>query len=440
MIKVPRVDICLINTVPEHRLLPLGLAYIASFLESYNHKVSIVDLGVHFNEVTLTNLLSAQSYEIAGISCMTPFFKNAVMAANVSKKIKSNAITVLGGPHICAKPSDILRIDDIDIGVIGEGEFTTLDLMKWKKGNVTLNSVNGIVYKKNGKLVFTKPREPICNISALPFPAYHLLPLESYVRKNNDVIRGVFGLRVACMIASRGCPHPCIFCSSWKTHGKKTRYREPKNVVAEIDYLMSEHNIEAVYFCDDTFTHNPEWVYNFCREIMDKKINVFWACQARIDSVSKHMLQAMKRAGCIQVEFGVESGCQRILDFLKKNISIEQIHNAFRVCRSTNMRTLANVMIGSPGESLQDVEATRQLIEELDPDYVALWLTTPLPGTGLYLYAKQYGLITTVDYDKFRYDMPIMETGILDLQNIKSLYKGLQSYYDQRNKRRVLHL
>lgn len=440
MIKVTNVDICLINTVPEHRLPPLGLAHIASFVESNNYEVSIIDPGASLNESTLTNLLSKQSYEIAGISCMTPFFENAVMAAKVSKKVNPNAITVLGGPHICAKPDDIMRNDDIDIGVIGEGEFTTIDLMKWRKGNVTLNAVRSIVYKKHGKLVFTEPREPIPNISVLPFPAYHLLPLEAYVRENNDVIRGVFGLRVACMIASRGCPHHCIFCSSWKTHGKKIRYREPGNVVAEIEYLMARYNIEAVYFYDDTFTHSPEWVYNFCRKIMEKEIDIFWACQARIDSVSKHMLQAMKRAGCIQVELGVESGCQRILDFLKKNISIEQIHNAFRDCKSTNVRTLANVMIGTPGENLQDIEATRQIIEESDPDYVALWLTTPLPGTELYSYAKQCGLITSVDYDKLRYDMPIMETGFLDLQNIRNLYKNLKSYYEQRNKRRALHL
>lgn len=440
MVSVTETDACLINTVPEHRLFPLGLAYIASFLESNNYEVSMIDLGPHFNKRKLSEVLSNQNYDVVGISCLTPFLQNAIHAAKISKKMNPTSETVLGGPHVTVRPEDLMKIDEIDIGVIGEGEITMVDLIKWKKNGGSLDAVNGIVYKKDGELAFTKPRKLIRNITALPFPAYHLFPLESYIHKDNDIIRGVFGLRVACMVASRGCPYHCIFCQSSKIHGKRIRYRDPRNVLAEMKYLMLKHDINAVYFYDDTFGHNPEWLRNLCREIIDKNVDISWACQVRVDSVDKNMLQAMKKAGCIQVEFGVESGSQRILDFLKKNISIKQIHNAVRICKSINIRTLANLMIGTPGEDLQDIRVTEQVVEELDPDYVAIWLTTPLPGTKLFEYAKKHGILTTFDYHRFRYDTPVMETGFLDVQTIQRIYKGLRLYYRKRNERKAIYL
>jgi len=251
--------------------------------------------------------------------------------------------------------------------------------------------VNGIAYKKNGSIEFTKPRSPPQNLDKLPFPAYHLVDMNKYI-KRSFAIRGLW-LKCGWVVTSRGCPGRCIFCATTLMHGRKVRFRDPTKVIDEIEYLKNRYDIEGFYVLDDTFTLNKQRVLKFCDELKKRELNLKWACQARANTFDLEIGKAIKNAGCVQVEFGVESGSDKVLSTLKKNITVEQTKRVFEICKMLGLRTMANVMIGNPNEFLEDIEKTKKLVKQLNADHTSFFFTTPYPGTELYNMAVKNGWI-----------------------------------------------
>jgi radical SAM superfamily enzyme YgiQ (UPF0313 family) len=191
--------------------------------------------------------------------------------------------------------------------------------------------------------------------------------------------------KVATVFSTRGCPYGCIYCGSHNIFGRKIRYRPVEDVVSEIAELRDTYGASGIYFCDDLFTLDKEWVTAFCAELTRRLPGqIRWACQTRIDAVHLELLSIMKDAGCVQIDFGVESGSERILKTLSRKMPKEKIVTAFRTARSVGLRTCATFIIGSPGEERSDLDATFALATELNADYTAFYYSTPYPGTKLY--------------------------------------------------------
>lgn len=313
---------------------PLGLLYIAACLEREGHTVHVIDPRPSDSITKIAEVVIRHMPDLIGFTCLTPDIFRALDIANEIKKEWQGPI-VFGGVHPTICPIETLECECVDYVVIGEGEETMCELCQKLSNGKAIHDVRGIGYKKNGKPCLTPPRPLIENLDNLPFPARHLMPSKWY---NSPKIRDVATKSTEIVMTGRGCLWNCIFCSSHLMWGRKVRRRSPENVMRELELLRSEIDIESVWFVDDTFTIKPEWVKHFCSLLIKENWKDFiWACQARVDTINREILSKMKRAGCVQVEYGVESGSEKVLKILRKGITPEQVKTAFRITKEVGL-------------------------------------------------------------------------------------------------------
>ena len=224
-------------------------------------------------------------------------------------------------------------------------------------------------------------------------------------------------------MSSRGCPFQCIFCSSSRFFGKKYRTRTTKNVVDEMEYLVSEYKPRSIEFSDDEFTLNRKRVEEICDEIKSRGLDIGWACSSRVDTISRSLLKKMKRAGCFLIYYGIESGSQRILNFIKKGIRIDQIVKAVRWTKEAGIKALGSFIIGFPDETREEIEETIKFSKKLNLDYAQFSIATPYPGTELYQIAKRNGLLLTNDWSEYTAARPVMKMRKLSSEELLKIYR-----------------
>jgi magnesium-protoporphyrin IX monomethyl ester (oxidative) cyclase len=315
---------------------PLGLLYIVAVLKQNNINVKILDTSFKgsLNEVFYE--IEKYSPDVIGIYSMTIDMDYAIKISKFAKE--KNVISVIGGPHATMLPYETIKY--FDFVVRGEGEFTFLELIKALESKKDLREINGIIFKRNDKVIENKLREPIKNLDSLPFPARELIEIEKYINLFYWLDEIDINLRGTSLITSRGCPYNCAFCQPTlrKLFGERIRFRSVDNVIKEIEILISDYKINALHFYDDTFTFNKKWIREFCNKI--KRYDVLWDCSTRVDQVNKEILREMYRAGCRKIEFGVESGSQRILNnILRKGITFKQAEKAIKEAKEVEILT-----------------------------------------------------------------------------------------------------
>lgn len=358
---------------------PLGLALIAGYLEEYtSFKVEIIDalaqkLSMQELETQIQQI--SPSPDVIGITTTTFTLIDVQNIANIVKKINKNIHVVLGGSHVGIYPQETLAYKEVDSVVIGEGEVTFCELVKHLANGKSLEGVKGVGFKKNGKIFINQPREYIQDLNSLPFPARHLLPLNKYYSIHGQKEK------MTTMFTSRGCPYNCLFC--YHAFGKKFRFRNPKNVIDELQEIINL-GIKEVFFFDDLFTVKKDVVMGICDEIIKRKLDIIWEIRARINTVDKEMLQKLKSAGCIRISYGVEAGTDRILKVLRKGITTEQVIEVFKLTKASGLITYADFMIGSPGETKEEILETIRFAQKINPDFAQFSITTPYPNTDLY--------------------------------------------------------
>lgn len=372
-------------------LPPLGLAYIAAVLEEQKYDVEILDApALSLRAEQLPREVSARNPDLVGISAITPFFSRTLEAVEAIRNACPDTTTVLGGPHASLFPEQTLANNpSVDIVCVGEGEHVLLDLVQTIEAGDDLRRVKGIVYRENGRIARNPRMRPIDNLDSLPFPARHLLPMSVYRPLPNQYRR----LPVVHMMASRGCPFGCAYCSS-AVFGRRTRTRSPPNVVHEIRRVIEEFNAMEIQFWDDTFTLKRAWVVELCQLLIKENLGLLWTCETRVDRVDQEILELMARAGCWKIGYGVESGDQELLDMIKKGITLDQAREAIRLTKKSGIEVGLSFMLGLPGETPSRAKKTIEFAKELDPDYAQFCITTPYPGTELYNQAKSYGILT----------------------------------------------
>jgi len=413
-------------------LPPLGLAYIAAVLEKHGNKVKIIDGPVlttrkdyDYNELR-TDIESFQP-DIIGVTATSPQIKDAINTIDLAKEINKDIITFLGGPHITALPKILSKIENLDFGIYGEGEFTFLDIIKRIEKKEKLEGLNGLIWRENNEVKYLL-REHIKDLDTLPFPARHLLPMELYRPSPANYRR----LPATQIMTSRGCPYSCVFCHK-PIFGKQFRPHSAKRVLDEIEHLITKYGIKDIQIFDDTFTMNKERAEEICKGIIERKLDIVWNCMTRIDRVDPDLLKIMKRAGCYEIGYGVESGSERILKLIKKYTSKDAIKKAFEWTKEEDIEIRAFFMIGFPTETREDILETISFAKELNPDIAQFMVTTPYPDTELWELCKQYGEINIGDWSNFTFYAPQSAPFTpfsLKKDEIDELYsKAIKSFY-----------
>lgn len=365
-------------------LPPLGIAYVAAVLEREGHEVEIVDTAVENMGVpdAATYILS-RSYDAIGLSVQTPMYGNFQKLIQMIKPHLNGTPIIAGGPHASIYPDQTLeRNPEIDFTVYGEGELTIPGIMDVIEGKKDPKDVLGIAYRKDGKVIKTAEPDFIRDIDNLPYPARHLLKMEKYEAMPSTVKN----MPMLHMIASRGCPFRCTFCSSASIMKRTYRYHSPKRVVDEMEHLKDEYGVREICFQDDLFTVNKKWVSDICNLLIQRGLDkhLSWTCHTRVNTVDRELAKLMKKAGCWQMHMGVESASQELLDRIQKGTTPEQARNTVKILKEEGIVIRCYFILGLPGETREDALRTIAFAKEIDPDYAKFSLTTPYPGTELY--------------------------------------------------------
>jgi len=383
---------------------PLNLGYIASYLEKNNIDVTIIDQLAGQN---VKKELNKYNPDIVGITATTPLVSDAYKIADMCRE--KGILTVMGGPHASVLPAEALQ--HVDIVVKGEGERAALDIVR-----------NGI---KSG--VITHPY--IKNLDEIPPPARHLMQMDFYLR-TKDRLQDTYlyfvpqHTKTAAILSSRGCPYACIFChNTWR--GIPYRYNSVERVISEIKQLINQYNVEALFFIEDNLFVNKPRVRKICRLMKKNKFDIIWGANARVDNVDSKTLQVVKDAGCRQITFGFESGSQSILDILNKRTTVEQNKRAIELCRGAGIIPQGTFIIGNPTETIDDIRMTQQFIRDNNMgDFVGICISTPFPGTELWKWCEERGLIPeSFDWSEFTYDkVPIHVCDTIPPEELQRIY------------------
>ena len=376
---------------------PMGLAYLAASLLQANHNVQILDAyALRWNSEQFHKWIQQKHFDVIGLTAMTPTMDIVARAVEVCRPFADYII--VGGPHPTAVREDIFsELPLIDAAFVGEAEESIVAWMSYIAGK---NSFPAGVLMRGMDFVAAQPP----NIHTLPMPARHLLPNHAY--------RYLFSSHpsIGTMISSRGCPFRCSFCDK-SVGGSRWRARTPKEVVDELSHMKTELGIGFVNFYDDNFTLHRSRVVEICNEILRRNLTIDWKCEGRVDGVDLELLQLMKKAGCKTVAYGVESGNAQSLALLRKDVSIEKSRKAFRDTKKAGLRSLAYMILGVPGESVDDVYASIRFCRELGADYVQFSSLTAMPGTDISAqFSSEVSVKNPLDRDQSRAtitDLPV---------------------------------
>ncbi len=401
--------VLLVNTpypYEECPVPPLGLAYLAGILRRDIAEVRILDLLMaRYSPELLKRELKEFQPDVVGATCSTVNFNAASRILRVCKNFDSSVVTLIGGPHASFVAGDIIeKAPWIDVVVMGEGDQTVVELVEALANGNDLAQVSGIAFRKNGKAVVNQARPLIKDLDKLPLPARDLLPISKYR-----------ALKVPCtVITSRGCPFGCIFCSAPKMFGRGVRYRSPKLVLDEIEMINRELGFQEINIVDDTFTVREPHVQAICQGIQDRKLKINWSVYSRVDTINPRVLETMKRAGCSWVCFGLESGSQKILDTIKKRITVAKSREAVKMATESGLNVLASFILGLPGEDPTTASQTVGLARELFNAYKVSYgfhLLAPMPGTEVRERADELGVrILTHNWSRYNANRPVAET------------------------------
>ena len=366
---------------------PLGLLYVAAYLLKYTqHRVTVVDCQAEgLNYDSLAARIVAIAPDIAGITTVTMALIDVLKTAALVKKINRDTRVVLGGPHVHLFPQQTINLANIDYLVMGEGEEAFRQLLDFIDDKSRLRGIPGLAFKDQGQVINTGLAGAIENLDSLPYPARKLTLYRKYTSllTERDPTTTV--------ITSRGCPFNCSFCE--RSHlGKRFRARSAENVVDELAECAKIGILDFLFY-DDTFTIDKQRVIDICRQIIKNKLKIRWDIRSRVDTVDEELLSYLKKAGCCGIHYGVESGTEKILKALNKEISISQIRQAFKLTRKYRIPTLAYFIIGNPSETLQDIRQSFRLMRELNPDYAHISILAPFPGTSIYRQGLESGVI-----------------------------------------------
>lgn len=385
-------------------IFPLGLGYIASVLRDAGYQVEAMDINaLRWEQEEVEAKISSMDFDIVGIGAIVTIYWYVKWLIAVFKKYHPDKKVIIGGSVGASIPEIIFKKTAVDIICMGEGESTMVTLMEVLENHKDLATVEGIWFRgQNGKICRNKDRMPIKDLDSIPFPAWDLFPMEVYLKnpigapnRNKWVDGTVTGGAVLSMNISgtRGCPYQCIYCYH-DFMGCKYRHRSARNIIEEMSILFTRYGVEYFHFIDDEFCLNRSFVYDFCKLVKKEfKNKVTWGCTGRVNLMTEELVASMADAGCNLIGYGIESGSQKMLDVMKKGVTVKQSEKAIKLTRKFLGWADCSFMIGTPGENQQTIQETIDFCKELDLTPEVIFFITPYPGTELYEIALSQGKI-----------------------------------------------
>ena len=414
-------DICLVS--PPNRgssaTVPTALLYLHSWLTRNNIVSKIIDIKLGHPGVVLTkNQLEQVKANILekvktlkpryiGIPCYTSEFWDVI---DLCEKIKTShkCTIIVGGLHVSIKVEDFFfEGTPVDIAVVGDGQYPLVEIIKRMDSGEDIEGVEGVIFRTKEDNLLMQGASSFADWDTLPNPDYSELNMGYYSKPHTGIIRNlmVSGIHIFTTI---GCPFSCTFCAN---SNRKVNYRPIAKVIEEIEGLRDDYNIDSFYILDDTFLLKKSRVIEFVEALRKRKIDLIWAMETRVNMIDDETAKMIRDAGCVQIDFGVESGSKESLLRMKKGITEEEILRAFDICKKYSLRTLANFMFNTPGETIGDVEKTLEMIRRTSPTRLSICLTVPFPGTAIY---KEY-VKPPLTKEEYRiYNTPYLYLKIVD--------------------------
>ncbi len=367
------------------RFPPLGLGYLAAALKKHGFEVELVDCTfMQFREAV--ERVKRAKAQIVGFYSMFSMKKTTLeLAAAIKGECMGDCgLFVVGGPMPSWSPESFLGT--FDAVAVGEGEETIVELASCVASGTAFSNVRGLVFRDGDHLVHTEPRPFIRDLDSLGLPSRELFDNDAYKK----YYLHHFGYSTSSMITSRGCPFSCDFCSR-PIFGVDMRSRSVQSIVGEVEQIKSL-GYSRVWFADDCFTLNRNHLLNVCDELVRRRVDADWECLSRVDTMDAKVAEGMKRAGCLRVFFGIESGNDSVLGLMNKSITTQQAKKAVYATKAAGLKVGAFFIVGYPGESNKTVLDTVRFASSLPLDYMSFTLPYPIPGTPLYDRVKDKGV------------------------------------------------
>ncbi len=385
----------------------ISLIYLVAYAREKGLKVDICDAGAELlSDEEVLERISIYNPKVVGFTFMTPQFPYVKSLSDKIMNFDPDIFQIAGGTHVNSVPERSLNeLPNLDCLVLDEGEITLVELLKGLKGKnkPDLNEIDGLGFMINGEFHRTRPRPLIQDLDELPMPAWEALPIDQY-QVSQPGRRYKYTEGVALTIsASRGCPFRCQFCASHAVFPAGNRQRSPKLVADELEYIYKTFNVKHFFFVDEILFLKRSYLTQLCQEIKRRGLPLIWAGNTRADSpaLTDEILEIIKDAGCVRVDFGVESGSADILREINKGVSLEQIYSAHRLVQKHGLATTSMMIVGHPSESLKDYHDSIRTVFYLESDYPEFGPATPFPGTELYNIAEKNGWLQSEDWSQY---------------------------------------
>lgn len=373
----------------EETIPGLGVLTLAAVARQRGYRVHLVDAKSHGSSIdAVSRRIVALQPDYLGISATTISVNHGARIAAQVKNLLPSVVSILGGAHVSAIPERTLKaLPSIDYGIVGEGEVSLFDLLDRLQQRASVDAVPGLAYR-DAHGVRVNPRAPyLDDLDVLPMPAWDLLP--DFPHKYTPSLFSYPRTPVATVITSRGCPFSCSFCDR-STSGRKGRMHSVDYTVRLCRHLV-DLGVRHILFVDDLFTVRKQRVADLCRAFLDNGFTFSWSCSSHPNLLDFETLCLMKRAGCWQIAYGIESGSQRVLDVVKREVRLPRLHETLRMTRAAGIRTKGYVMIGHPTEGPDSLAETEQFLRQVELDMCQITKFTPYPGTPAYPTIQQYG-------------------------------------------------
>ena len=351
----------------------LGLLTLGAFLRGQGCEVEVVDLTFARDARVVTTRLRAFRPDLVGVHTKTLTQARAIEVAQRARA--EGAYVVAGGPDSATRPETYLDAG-FDAVVPGEGEAALTDLARSVARGEGARGIAGVTSRVDGRLVRGPTRPFLRDLDALPLPAWDLVDMEEYLGRWERST----GERRAAVLTSRGCPFDCSWCSK-PTFGRTFRQQSPERVVAELSALRERYRVNYVRFCDDVFGVSRAWIDRLLTLLLEQRLDLRWECLARVDLLKPDLLRRMRSAGLERVYVGVESGSQKMLDLMNRGTRLAHVERTAEALRREGIRQFWFLMLGYPGETLEDIEQTLRLFRRFSPEEYSVSIAVPVPGT-----------------------------------------------------------
>lgn len=370
-----------------NRAPSLGLLHLASEVRLHGYEPRIIESDIF--DMSVDDVVDQVIQERPAYVGITLFTVGVWCGAEIARRIKFHlpqTVVIVGGPHIASMGSETMeRFREFDYGVVGEGEEILVNLLNALERGESTEDIKGLVYMKRDELLdklHVAPRHPVDkNMDRLPLPAWDLLP--EFPKAYKPALYDFPAGPVASIAASRGCPFHCKFCDT-STFGAAVRAYSAQRVFEIMSHLRETYGVRHIMFVDDLFTASRKRTTELCELLIDSGLNMTWSCASRVDVVKPDLLHLMKKAGCWEISFGLESGSNELLQKMDKSADVARSKEALEWTHKAGIRSKGLFMLGYPGETTESIAQTKAFVKDVPLTIMNLTKFTPYPGSPIY--------------------------------------------------------